>query len=190
VHIAILIGLWTCVTDFRPANAGTSRIEVTVLSEEEAAKLLEPCSRPPVQGLTGYWHPDTALVAKMDAPLVRQVRRALARVVQRDLVKGISPADYRVQYAGSYLGSRRVIYANGVLSGSFIDEETAANFNEDAKKKGVGRRLSGVDWRSKAIGICDGGVVSFGVLYDVGSGRFSEFKFNGMLQGSVNLRAR
>jgi hypothetical protein len=190
VDIVLLAATFACMGDLRPAHGRTPRMEVVVLGEAESAKLLQPCSRPTPQGLTGYWHPDPKLVARIEAPLAQEISRALARVVDRDMVKGISPTDYRVQYAGAYRGRRRVVYANGILTGTFFDQEFATRFNQDAERKGQTRRIHGEDWRSVAIRICDGGVVSFGLLYDVSAGRFSEFKFNGTLEGPLNVRAK
>jgi hypothetical protein len=184
--LIVLISI--CAPEVRSGSAAPREVEVTVLDEPEAANLLTSCDRGGTMGLSGYWHPDSAMVAEMNAPMVREIRRALARVVRRDLVKGILPTDYRVQYGGFYQGNHRVVCANGFLAGSVIDEEMAKELNKTAEKRGFHRVFDGPDWRTKAIRLGDGGIRNFGVLYDVERGRFSDFEFNNMFRGRVELR--
>ena len=64
------------------------------------------------------------------------------------------------------IAGRRVIYVNGVSESAVEREPDPAH---------------PFDWRTQAIGICDGGAITFGVEYDVTTKQFSNFAFNGAI---------
>ncbi|HWD25621.1 MAG TPA: hypothetical protein VG387_00545 [Rhizomicrobium sp.] len=72
--------------------------------------------------------------------------------------KSLQPAAYYRQYGGLVVNGRHLIYVNGAR-------------NAVVKN----------DWHSRAISICDGGQLAFGVEWDPASGAFSNFAFNGAL---------
>jgi hypothetical protein len=72
--------------------------------------------------------------------------------------KSLQPAAYYRQYGGLVVNGRHIIYVNGAR-------------NAVVKN----------DWHTKAISICDGGQLAFGVEWDPASGTFSGFAFNGAL---------
>ena len=69
-------------------------------------------------------------------------------------------------YAGFMIGGRRVLYVTGVVGSAIDPTPTPRN---------------PFDWRRQAIGICDGGTITFGAEYDVQTRRFSNFAFNGAI---------
>ena len=41
------------------------------------------------------------------------------------------------------------------------------------------------DWRNRAVKMCDGGILSFGAVFDVDLGGFDSFYFNAALSGRL-----
>ena len=62
-----------------------------------------------------------------------------------------------MQYVGIKIKGKKFIYIN-----AFADSKPPT------------------DWKEKAVIICDGGESSWGVLYNVETGKFSELAFNGV----------
>lgn len=142
--------------------------EWTVLSSADVDVLRRPCSRDFPEGLTGYWAPTAR---DLDGP-----ERLLGGVVQRELERvgpgrGPAPEAYHRQYVGFERGGRRVIYLNAVAKDRVSDEPL-------------------LPWSSRAVMMCDGGVSSFGAVYDPSSDRFDWFQFNGPLPRGQELGPR
>jgi len=66
------------------------------------------------------------------------------------------PARYYRQYVGIIVGKRKLIYVN-----AFCDDKPPSY------------------WRERAVNVCDGGC-SWGVVYDIVTGEFSELELNGV----------
>jgi hypothetical protein len=148
----------------------TSGKEWVVLPEKEALVLMEPCSRPFPAGLSGYWKPDPGSLARAEARFQEAIPRALARVPKEE--RGFAPPVYLGQYAGFYRGGRHVIYVNAV--GHLGDKPGASNMVEG--------------WRTRALDLCDGGLLSFGAVFDVERDLVDAFAFNGTIGGPIELQ--
>ncbi|HEY0710412.1 MAG TPA: hypothetical protein VGG33_26640 [Polyangia bacterium] len=128
-----------------------------VLSSTEAAKLRRPCSRDFPTGLTGSWTPSPR---DLEAP-----EKAIDAAVAEQL-KGLGTQaaivapKYKRQYVGFERAGRGVIYVNAV--------------SEDALKKEPQPEA----WKNTAVRLCDGGIASFGAVFDPVSGKFDRFQFN------------
>jgi len=131
----------------------------TVLTGEQALLLTHQCSRVSPGPVQGSWTPTTAQLDALDNELAALVAERLQAAGSN-----ASPGDFYRQTAGFTIGGRRVIYVNGV--------------HADAVERGMD---PGRDWRTAAIGICDGGPITFGVEYDPATRRFSNFAFNGSI---------
>ena len=131
----------------------TSNRPWTVLPESQTAELRTPCSRAFPEGLAGYWSPKDADIAEVEQKIDAFVTKEL-----RDRGEEGPPPTYRRQYVGFERAGRQVIYVNG--HGDWSDS-----------------------WRTKAVNICDGGVIAFGAVYDLGVHRFDWFQFNGPFNG-------
>lgn len=138
-----------------PFAARTSAI----LADREALALSHQCSRTSPGPVGGQWTPTAADVAALEPRLGSVLRTHLtADNVSADV------RDYYRQYAGFVIGGRRQIYVNGV-------HRSAVERDPDPSHP--------FDWHTQAIGICDGGSVTFGVIYDPAVQEFTQFAFNG-----------
>jgi hypothetical protein len=133
----------------------------TILDGEQARALAHQCSRVSPGSVQSLWTPTSAQLDAVEGGLILLLARQLEAAGQSP-----SPGDYYRQYAGFMIGGRRVIYVNGVAESAVEREPNPAH---------------PFDWRTQAIGICDGGTITFGVEYDVTTRRFSNFAFNGSL---------
>jgi hypothetical protein len=131
----------------------------TILDGPEALKLAHQCSRVSPGPVQSQWTPTEAQIAALEPTLAS----VIATHLQAEESKA-SPGDYYRQYAGFVIRGRRVIYINGV-DHSMIEQTPNPAYP--------------FDWRTQAVEICDGGSITFGVEYDVESGYFSIFQFNG-----------
>lgn len=133
-----------------------------VLAPPEARRLLHQCSRAAPQGVTGDWAPSTADIRELEARLPKALDEALGK----HRAGGARAPVVARQYAGFVIGRRRIVYVNG-----FTKEETEPPFPG----------APAFDWRRKAMSVCDGGPVFFGVEYDPATGTFANFAFNGAI---------
>lgn len=138
-----------------PFAAGTS----TVLAGAAAMALTHQCSRPSPGPVSAQWTPTAAEAAALEPRLGSILRTHLA---QSQVTASVG--DYYRQYAGFVIGGRRQIYVNGV-------HRSAVGQDPNPEHP--------FDWRTQAIGICDGGSVTFGVIYDPAVQEFTQFAFNG-----------
>lgn len=130
-----------------------------VLTGKEAQAVFNQCSRPTVNPIEGYWAPTPADVKKLE--------KNLPGFFKEKEILSISEIPtyekYFFQYSGFIKHGHKLIYINAFPS-SFVEE--AAND-------------SNLDWKIKAIVICDGGPSFFGVVYDPSTGKFGNSRFNG-----------
>jgi hypothetical protein len=131
----------------------------TVLNGDAALGLTQQCSRISPGPVESTWTPTPAQLDALEDELILLLSRQLEAA-------GISPSpgDYYRQYAGFVIEGRQIIYVNGV-GASAIEVEPIP--------------YHPFDWQTQATQICDGGPITFGVEYDVGTRQFSHFSFNG-----------
>ena len=135
----------------------------TVLHGAEAAKALDQCSRPAIEGVSGTWNPSAAVIRQLESDLPKLA--ALKAEMATDRYSASSRTDelengYR-QYVGLVVHGRHVIYINAWRS------HRSMPGHED-------------DWRHKAVNMCDGGSAYWGALYDPSTRSFSNFETNGV----------
>jgi hypothetical protein len=131
----------------------------TILSADEADRFRRLCSRPFPKALSGTWQPSTSDVMRAEARLDATLDRAFSRLPSD---RGHRPPRYLRQYGGFWRGGRRVLYVHGFAAG----HET--------------------NWRSKAaVGLCDGGTMSFGGVYNLDDDSFDSFCFDVMESGRL-----
>ena len=125
-----------------------------LLPETEADHAKQPCSRPGPPKFNGTWKPTQKDIQTIESRLQR-----IARLRTRSGIIGLQikhPARYYRQYLGIIINNRKFIFVN-----AFCDD-TAPEF-----------------WREVLIDACDGGC-SWGVVYNVATGRFSHLEMNGV----------
>ena len=141
----------------------------TVLHPTEARRLFPQCSRPSPPDIGGYWTPSRGDIARLEADLGAY----FSRVSDSGKLPGpegdprLGPlAQYFRQYVGLLAGGRRIVYVNAFSPQSLTMMREMGTL---------------IDWRHRAIYVCDGGPAYFGVEYDVARRTFSHFAFNGVL---------
>jgi hypothetical protein len=151
----------TCLGKKKESAAKTGK-DWVVLPEKEALVLKDPCSRAFPPDLSGYWSLANVDIERAEARFQEALRRALKRVAkdQRD----DSPGVWIAQYAGFFRNGHKVVYVNAVGRG-FVDD----------------------GWRSRAVRICDGGLLSFGAVLDLDSDKVDSFEFNGTMTGPIRM---
>ncbi len=123
-----------------------------ILPERAAAETQRLCSRAGPPAFEGTWVVTAADVREAELRLPD-----VSRLSGDGAVEGIGkPREYYRQYIGLVIDGRRWIYLNAFAAS---------------------RRVPG--WRSRLANLCDGGVASWGVLYDPASHRFSQLRANG-----------
>jgi hypothetical protein len=86
----------------------------------------------------------------------------------------LNALDYYRQYGGLVVGGRRIVYVNSVhqdIARNMYDREDARGFYPAPDA-----------WRERAIQVCDGGPIVFGVEYDSEAETFGNFAFNGAIR--------
>ena len=144
--------------------------------------LLDQCSRPVPRNVSGYWAPDTVMIAALDAALGPALADALARAEAHLDGQALTPLDYYRQYGGILIrGGERQVYVNGVHESQV---ESTAEWLEEMRDRPqdltgfpAGYRHSGW-WRGVSTTVCDGGWQFFGAVFDPASGRLSRIAFN------------
>ena len=127
----------------------------TIFQPVPALQLAHQCSRTAPSPITAVWQPTYEQIAALEPKLSSLLAGQLA-TYSKDR---FSAADYYRQYGGLVVGGKQIIYVNGFH-----------------------RRLmatDGANWLTRAVLICDGGIIAFGVEYDPATGTFSHFTFNG-----------
>lgn len=140
-----------------------------VLPAEEAQRLPATCARPSPLDLSGRWDPARSEIDRLERRLPAVLGKALERVVLEDRETLPRPADYYRQYAGAYRNGRRVVFVCGV-------------------HRAIVELLEPQAWTRRAIGVDDGGIAVFGVVYDVDADAFGPVQFEGRFSGPVRTR--
>ena len=135
----------------------------SVLPDDQALTFARPrlCNRPAPGAADGTWRPDAATIQRLESVLAVELQAALDLSPERD--RGGRPrgaSDYYRQYAPLMINGKRIIYVNGLHSGTVARNEK-------------------VPWQTTASHACDGGQLFFGTEYDTATGRVSKIIFNG-----------
>jgi hypothetical protein len=142
--------------------------EGVVLPPTEASKLATQCSRTSPGPVQGTWTPTSAQLHDLESALPAFFRTEAYN--RRGFLKmpNMTPEDadrllekYVRQYAGFVIGGKKIIYVNAITRWGISD--------------------SPGEWRTKAVQICDGGAITFGVEFDPGARKFRHFSFNGQI---------
>jgi len=147
-------------------DAGALAADGVVLPQEEAAKLASQCSRPSPGQVDSYWTPSKEDIDRLETALPAFFRKQAhdwrgflrkPNLTDEDADKLL--AQYVRQYVGFVIAGKKIIYVNAVAGWGIGDHPEL--------------------WQTKAIRICDGGSITFGVEYDPASKTFDHFAFNG-----------
>ncbi len=125
-----------------------------VLPESAAKQMTELCSRPGAPKFDATWAPTEADIKIMESRLSHVSRLSSKSGIIGEQIE--HPEKYYRQYVGIVVKDRRLIYIN-----AFCDEQPPS------------------DWAKRVIDVCDGGC-SWGVAYDVATGKFSDLEMNGI----------
>jgi hypothetical protein len=133
---------------------GQTKSRAVVLPETAADQVIQLCSRPGPPKFSGAWKPTEADIQKMEAHLSR-----IAGLRTESGVVGVQiehPDRYYRQYVGIIIENRKFVFINAFCN----DKPTE-------------------DWGERIIDYCDGGC-SWGVVYDIGTGKFYPLEMNGV----------
>ena len=146
-----------------------------------AGQLLRQCSRGTPTPIQGTWNPSPDQIRLLESPLSVLLDRQLSALGLPDSLHARA-GDYYRQYAGVIVGGRRIIYVNGfhktqvAATRTFLTEHR----NDSAALRNFPSAFRDSDyWRGVSTVVCDGGEYYFGVEYDLETGRFRNFSFNG-----------
>jgi hypothetical protein len=112
---------------------------------------------------------------------------ALDRVILEDEPGRPRASDYYRQYGGFYASGRRVIYVHGLHRDAVMAMEQRGRPDADGAAGGAARERA--SWQRQAVVVCEGGLTSFGVLYDAESETLSPVAFNDRRSGPTRLRS-
>lgn len=130
----------------------------TIFQASQAVQLAHQCSRAGPSPISGTWQPTFQQIAALEPKLSDLLTSQLT-----PYAKGrFTAANYYRQYGGLVVNGRQIIYVNG--------------FHRD-----LVMTTPDANWLTRAVLICDGGVIAFGVEYDPATGTLSHFAFNGHL---------
>lgn len=139
---------------FPAAMQAKRKTRTALLPLAEAQSVSRLCSREPRPDVEGGWLPPESDLAALEKRFPE-----ISKLQSRNENSGISirtPHSYYRQYIGVMVKGKKYIYVNAICD----------------KKPPSG-------WQEKLVNVCDGGC-NWGVLYDVQTGRFSEFGMNGI----------
>jgi hypothetical protein len=122
-----------------------------ILPVSEGPALMKQCSRNAPTDVSGFWNPSPSQVNAIEQQLPELLRKSGHKLKLSD--------SYR-QYVGITVHGKKLIYLN--------------SFPESVPSE------SGLDWRAKAIIVCDGGDAFWGVEFDPAENTFHEIQFNGV----------
>lgn len=126
----------------------------TLLAETEADRARQLCSRPGPPKFQATWKPTLSDIQSMETRLSR-----ISRLRTQSGILGVRikhPERYYRQYLGIIIDGQKFIFIN-----AFCDDKPPET------------------WREMLIDRCDGGC-SWGVVYDVRTGKFSHLEMNGV----------
>lgn len=161
-RFALLPNMWThklitfaclilVMPTFLPVQKKTRSV---VLPESAAEQIKQLCSRPGPPSFEGTWMPTGDDVHTMEKRLNR-----ISELRSRSGMLGERiehPDRYYRQYIGIIINKRRVVFIN-----AFCEDKPPSN------------------WEEMVMDYCDGGC-SWGVIYDTGTGKFSNLEMNGV----------
>ncbi len=140
-----------------------------VLPAAKHSDLLRTCSRPSPAGLAGHWMPARGEIDRLERHLASVPEMALSRVILESGETRPAVTDYYRQYGGFHRGGRRVVYVNGL-------HQKIVQIRESPS------------WTEEPFGLCDGGFMGFGVVYDVDADKFESVEFDGRYSGRVKTK--
>jgi len=123
----------------------------TVLPVSEGPALIKQCSRSSPTNVSDYWSPSAAEVIAIEKLLPELIRKSGHKL-------NLSGSDR--QYIGVTRKGKKVIYLNS-FPGSVPES-------------------AHLDWRTKALVICDGGAAFWGAEIDPDDNTFHNLEFNGV----------
>ena len=172
----VFLGISLLAVGFASLGCGRSELRPNairpewgvILSAEEAQKLPATCVSPVPMDLSGRWDPARGDIDRLEKRLPDVLEKALARVVLEDGETLPQSTDYYRQYAGTYHMGRRAVYVCGL-------HRTIVELLEP-------------QWTRQAVGVDDGGIAVFGLVYDVDADAFGPIQFEGRFSGSVRMR--
>ena len=133
---------------------GQTKARFVVLPESAADQVKQLCSRPGPPKFDGAWKPTEADIQAMESRLSRITGlRTESGIIG---VRISHPDRYYRQYVGFIIENRKSIFINA--------------FCDDTPPK---------YWRERIVDVCDGGC-SWGVVYDIQTGKFSHLEMNGI----------
>jgi hypothetical protein len=135
-----------------------------LLPDTEIPKLAHPCSRGAPGPITGTWRPDESTLRAVERALPPALQEAIDANPRRQFSAKLRSEDYYHQYAGVIVGGKRLVYVNGFHESYLWMWPHTLRFT--------------LEWRERAIAVCDGGMGFFGAEYDPESGRVSSIDFN------------
>lgn len=137
-----------------PALSGQEKTKWVVLPETAAEQVKNLCSRPGPPNFNATWMPSDSDIQAMESRLSRISRLRSKSGILNEQIK--HPDHYYRQYLGLVVNKRRIIYINALC--------------EDSPPE---------NWQQTVYDVCDGGC-TWGVVYDVASGDFSDLEMNGV----------
>jgi hypothetical protein len=150
-----LIGLACWVLLFVSTLLGQARTPFVVLPEGAAEEVNQLCSRPGPPKFQRTWKPTETDIQALESHLSRIAGlRAESGIIG---VRIRHPEQYYRQYVGLIIENRRCIFIH-----AFCDDEPPKY------------------WRENIVDVCDGGSCSWGVVYDIETGKFSHLEMNGI----------
>ena len=126
--------------------------QAAILPTSEGPKIIEQCSRADPTDVSGFWSPAVADVATLERRLPQLLRTSGHKI---DLSKS------HRQYIGIVSRGKKLIYLNAFSDTIFTAPEYRTS------------------WKRRAIVVCDGGDVFWGVEFDPAANRFAHLEFNG-----------
>jgi hypothetical protein len=123
-----------------------------ILPESEVKSIRSFCSRSAPSDIEGSWTPTTKDIEALESHLSNLSKPDSAQ--KRFSIE--HPERFYRQYLGILIKGRKLIYLNA-FSGPYLPKS----------------------WLAKMVIVCDGGVDSWGVVYDLGIEEFSDLHVNG-----------
>ena len=133
---------------------GQTKTRWVLLPETEADHAKQLCSRPAPPKFQGTWKPAEADLQTMESRLSRISKLRTQGGIVGVLIE--HPDRYYRQYLGIVIDDHKFIFIN-----AFCDDKP-----DDS-------------WREMLVDVCDGGC-SWGVVYDIATGKFSHLEMNGV----------
>lgn len=143
--------LWRSVFKQESLEVGSHSV---ILYGEAARPLFDQCSRSSPAQVEGFWPPTAQDIQQLESILPRFLAAQHLRDGAPLNLRRTQSLNYYKQYAGFLRNGRKMIYLNASSEIS-------------------------TTWLQEATIVCDGGEAFFGVEYDVESGQWSDFQFNG-----------